>query len=217
MEKTVFDSTIYEIPIEKFETDMNSELSKNKKEKILDLFRNHNELKSEDEYKRTECWLHNVCEAGDHELIKILLSETIEDDSKNYLFKIDKTNKTASFYGFKHKLSDFVIPRTVKYKNDDYLIPSISDLHWSLIYTIDSLNVKFEEDSAVSTFHRYALSHSNIEEIYFPESLIELKDGWCDSTPKLRRIIISPTNGQFIFKEEKYLIGKSNQNDNEFD
>ena len=38
MEKTVFDSTIYEIPIEKFETDMNSELSKNKKEKILDLF-----------------------------------------------------------------------------------------------------------------------------------------------------------------------------------
>ena len=34
---------------------------------------------------------------------------------------------------------------------------------------------------------------------------------------KLTRIIISPTNGQFIFKDDKYLIGKSNQNDTEFD
>ena len=46
MQKTVLDGTKYEIPIEKFETDMNTESSKDKKEKILDLFRNHNELKS---------------------------------------------------------------------------------------------------------------------------------------------------------------------------
>ena len=47
--------------------------------------------------------------------------------------------------------------------------------------------------------------------------MIELKEGWCSDTEKLRRIIISPFNGQFIFKEDKYLIGKSNQNNDEFD
>ena len=43
-----------------------------------------------------------------------------------------------------------------------------------------------------------------------------MKKGWCSGTEKLTRIIISPFNGQFIFKEDKYLIGKSNQNNDEF-
>ena len=49
MQKIVLDDTVYEIPIENFETDMNTESSQDKKERILDLFRNHNELKSEEE------------------------------------------------------------------------------------------------------------------------------------------------------------------------
>ena len=50
MQKTSFDCTIYGIPIEDFEPDMDTESSKDKKKRILDLFRNHNELKSKDEY-----------------------------------------------------------------------------------------------------------------------------------------------------------------------
>ena len=76
---------------------------------------------------------------------------------------------------------------------------------------------KFEEESAVSIIERYAFSFSEIEEIYFPKSLIELKVLGCSDTEKLKRIIISPFNGQFIFKEDKYLIGKCNQNNAEFD
>ena len=50
MQKTILNGTTYEIPIKDFERNMNAELSKDKKEKILDLFRNHNKLKSEGEY-----------------------------------------------------------------------------------------------------------------------------------------------------------------------
>ncbi|KAK8834051.1 hypothetical protein M9Y10_031528 [Tritrichomonas musculus] len=214
MQKKVFDCTIFEIPIENFEADMNTESSKDKKERILDIFRNHNELNSEEEYQKIEYQLHYACQVGDLELIKILLSETIEDDSENYLIKIDKTNKTASFYGFNQQLNDIVIPRNVKYKNDDYLITSIC---FSCHILREPLIIKFVEDSAVSTIHGNAFLYSNIEEIYFPKSLIELKEGWCSGTRNLTRIIISPSNGQFIFKEDKYLIGKSNQNDTEFD
>ncbi|KAK8870615.1 hypothetical protein M9Y10_008502 [Tritrichomonas musculus] len=97
MQKTVLNYVKYEIPIEDFESDMNTESSKDKKERILDLFRNHNELKSEEEYSDIESHLHYACREGDLELIKILLSETIEDDSKYFLIKIDEINKTASF------------------------------------------------------------------------------------------------------------------------
>ena len=45
----------------------------------------------------------------------------------------------------------------------------------------------------------------------------ELKEGWCYEATKLNKIIISPSNDQFIFKEDKYLLGKTNNNNDEFD
>ena len=87
MQKTVLDGTTYEIPIEDFETEMNTESSKDKKEKILDLFRNHNKLKSSEAYSGIESQLHSACKKGDLELIKILLCETIEDDSKQFFIQ----------------------------------------------------------------------------------------------------------------------------------
>ena len=42
-------SKYFQIPIEKYEKDMNTKLSKDKKEEILDLFLNYNNLLSEDE------------------------------------------------------------------------------------------------------------------------------------------------------------------------
>ena len=77
--------------------------------------------------------------------------------------------------------------------------------------------VEIPTNSNLQTIEEYAFSFSNIEEISFPKSLLELKERWCTGIEKLRRITISPSNGQFIFKDDKYLIGKSNQNDAEFD
>lgn len=71
---------------------MNIKLSEDKKEKILDLIRNNNKLKSEKEYNDILFQLRYACQEGDLELIYILLSETIEEDSKNFIFNIDKTN-----------------------------------------------------------------------------------------------------------------------------
>ena len=52
----------------------------------------------------------------------------------------------------------------------------------------------------------------NIEEIYFPSSLIDLEEGWCFGTEKLTKIITSPSNDQFIFKDNIYLLGKTDPN-----
>ena len=71
------------------------------------------------------------------------------------------------------------------------------------LYNIRS--IKFSEDSAVNTIFYYAFLFSNIEEIYFPTSLRELREGWCYGADKLTKIIISPSNCHFTFNEDKYL------------
>ena len=39
-----------------------------------------------------------------------------------------------------------------------------------------------------------------------------MKKGWCNWLKELTKIIISPSNKNFIFKENKYLVGKSDEN-----
>ena len=145
------------------------------------------------------------CREGDLELIKILLSKTIHNNYQKLQLKIDETNRTASLFNVYKDIEEVIIPRTVEHNSVEYLITSIS----GTLFKIKTL--KFVEDSAVKTFYGFMFPvSSKIKEIYFPASLVELKDGWCSFTKKLTKIIISPKNDQFILKEDKYLIGKRN-------
>ena len=69
----------------------------------------------------------------------------------------------------------------------------------------------------VNTIYFGAFYDTEIEEIYFPSRLRELKEGWCCDTKYLTKIIISPMNGQFIFNEAKNLHCKTDPNNDEFD
>ena len=62
---------------------MDTEYAKDKKKEIIDLFINNNYLRSEDEFETIESNLHEACKEGNLELIKIYLSETIENDVKD--------------------------------------------------------------------------------------------------------------------------------------
>ena len=202
---------VIQIPIANYEEDMNTESSKEKKNEILDLFQNYNNLHAEQELKEVENKLHDACKEGDLELIQIYLNEQIENESKDLIFKIDKTKKTASLFKVNNDIEDLIIPRTIKHESINYLITSIC----GSIYSIK--NIKFEKDSSVKTIYKHAFSISEIEVICFPSSLKELKEGWCCGTKELKKIVISPSNKQFIFKDNKYLLGKSGENHNEFD
>lgn len=68
------------------------------------------------------CWNKE----GDIELIRIYLSETISDDSEDLIFKIDKTNQTASLFEIGRNLKQVLIPRTVKHGSTEYLITSVT-------------------------------------------------------------------------------------------
>ena len=81
----------------------------------------------------------------------------------------------------------------------------------------DLRKVEIPTNSNLQTIEKCAFSNSNIEEIYFPKSLNELKKGWCYGIQNLTKITISPSNGQFIFKDDKYLLGKVDRANDEFD
>ena len=81
----------------------------------------------------------------------------------------------------------------------------------------DVKKIKFVEDSAVKIIYKTVFLSSKLEEIYLPASLIELQHGWCIHTSNLKKIIISPFNSRFKFKDDKYLLSKSDQNSDEFD
>ena len=72
--------------------------------------------------------------------------------------------------------------------------------------------VEIPPNSNLQTIGSKTFSGSFIKEIYFPSSLRELREGWCHETSNLTKIIISPSNDQFTFKEDKYLLGKTDPN-----
>ena len=197
------------IPIENYEKDIDAHFSKEKKSEILDLFTKSNNLRSKREFREIQSYLQEACLQGDIDLIKIYLSETIQ--TEDLTFKIDRTTKTASLFQVSSNISQIIIPRTVQHKSIEYLITSITGTNR------DIKTVKFAEDSAVNAIYFRAFSRSKINEIQFPSSLKELKEGWCNDTSELKKIIISPSNGQFIFIDDKYLLGKTDPNSDEFD
>lgn len=53
---------------------------------------------------------------------------------------------------------------------------------------------------------------TSITSLYIPSNLTDLQPGWCDRASKLQEIIVSPQNKNFIFYQNKFLLGKSGEN-----
>lgn len=92
------------IPFEEYEKDIDNGPEKENKQEILNLFQNSN-LHSIEEFDKIKSKLHEACKLGELELINILLQETINNESNEFTFKIDKKNQTASLF----KVNKFVI------------------------------------------------------------------------------------------------------------
>ena len=88
-QNSAFESKLFEFPIHKYEE--NIEIPKEKKNEILDLLKNYNKLHSEEEMREVEDYLIDACIKGNLDLIKIYLSETIENNSNTLKFKINET------------------------------------------------------------------------------------------------------------------------------
>lgn len=74
-----------------------------------------------------------------------------------------------------------------------------------------------QTESKLRIIKKYALAHKSITTITFPSKLTEVEEGWCRCTKKLINFNVSPENPYFKSYDNKFILGKSNKEQDNFD
>lgn len=77
--------------------------------------------------------------------------------------------------------------------------------------------INFEENSEFRTINKNAFFGSSLVEIEIPQSVIELKEGWCCGAFKLDKVTVDLNNPNFSFINYSFLVGKSDSKSDVFD
>lgn len=98
------------------------------------------------------------------------------------------------------------------------LPPSVVEIApFAFSYCQQIQSVEFVENSQLLTINPSIFYNSSIRSFTIPSSVVEIKDGWCNDTPNLTVIKIAEGNKNFIFYEDKFLLGKSSQSNDVYD
>lgn len=179
--------------------------------RIQDLLANHNNL-TDKQYQEIKSILEESVSKNDAELVEILLNEEIE--VQGMTFKINKTQHTASLFKVLHETDTLVLPISIKYDSETYTITSIIGCQ---LFPKKIKTLRFNENSKIGTIYQKSFMNSTIETLYIPQHLKELRGGWCVGSINLRKIEISPLNNNFLFDQNKYLLGKTDPQSDNFD
>lgn len=137
-------------------------------------------------------------------------------EQKNGLdFELNKSNLTAKIIRSSKAAGDINIPRSIFYENEEYVITSISEKIFKNNRNIKSIT--FSMDSEIHSIGKEAFSFSFVENLTIPPSVEEFHEGWCSGANRLCNIYLSPGNRRFSYVDSKYLIWKSNSNNDEYD
>lgn len=132
----------------------------------------------------------------------------------NIVYSLDPGNFTASIIGNNSAQGDIIIPRSIIYESNEYIVKSIS----RLAFVSSNINsIDFSSDSEVETIEGEAFSNSFLTSISFPSSIRELKEEWCFGITRVYKIDISPQNPYFKKYGEEIIIGKSSEEQEIFD
>ncbi|KAK8852897.1 hypothetical protein M9Y10_017889 [Tritrichomonas musculus] len=96
--------------------------------------------------------------------------------------------------------------------------PHITKICESAFSNIVSLQkVQIPSNSQLRTIEKDAFANTSIKCLSFPQTLCELKDGWCAGASSLQRVTIDPNNKHFKSVGNGLLIGKNDLKSDVFD
>lgn len=124
-------------------------------------------------------------------------------------------DKSASVVGNDSADGDVFIPRSINYDNHEYIIKSIESNAFKGSKNI--ISIHFPNDSEIQSIDKDAFVESSIQSIAIPESVSDLKEGWCHGTPKLIKVLLAPTNKNFSYIDNKMIIGKNDPKSDNYD
>lgn len=134
------------------------------------------------------------------------------EEQNSFTFSFNDIDCTASIVKSTDLSNDVLIPSYVEHKSKKYKIISIESK--AIKDTIR--NLKFAEDSHVQIFNESSFQFAVIENLEIPKSLTTIEDG-CFFQSRIHNIIVSPENKFFTYIDNKYLLGKSQENLDQFD
>lgn len=137
----------------------------------------------------------------------------IEDQSGLNL-KLNEKNHVASVIKSPKAVGSVFIPRLIQHNGNDYKIISIDNEAFSS-NKIESIT--FPQDSEVESFKKDAFQQTSIKKLQIPPKLKTIEPGCFFLVTDLVEIEVSPTNKNFQYFDNKYLLGKSNSKNDIFD
>ncbi|KAK8842129.1 hypothetical protein M9Y10_026356 [Tritrichomonas musculus] len=185
------------------------ELEEEKRREIQKILTEYNEIDSIRRYEEIKEDIFDSIKNNDFELFETLLGAEVCNEEEAY-FKINYKKKEAALFN-DEPFNTLIIPRTIQHNGESYLVTRVIKCN----YIQDTL--QFEENSAVHTFYKDAFKYSNVVSIFLPENLREIKEGCFCGMNELRNIIISPSNDRFQYKDDKYLLCKTDEKSDNFD
>lgn len=138
--------------------------------------------------------------------------------SQNKLsFELDKANLTATIVNSNEARGDILIPRSISYQSQEYIITKIDEKAFLGCSHLQSIN--FSKDSELRSIGKNAFFFSSISTLYIPSKLEMFEEDWCYKAQDLNTIYISDENPNFKYYDESntIIIGKSNPRNSDFD
>lgn len=141
------------------------------------------------------------------------MSKTITQN--RIIFRLFDEKKTANICGNQEATGKVYIPKSITHNNQDYIIKRIEN--GSFAHS-NIKSIEFPPDSKLQTIEANAFMHcTKFNSIIIPQSIIELQPGWCCDTKELKNITIMPGNKNFMYIDDKMIVGKNNSKSDNYD
>ena len=134
-------------------------------------------------------------------------------DESLFKLKFNEENRTASIVGLQEETKNIFVPRSISHYGQDYTIISIGK---NAFCDFQYESITFDKDSEVEIFKSDSFLGSKIDNLEIPSNLKKIKGGSFFQT-MIVNFKISPKNKIFSYVDNKYLVGKSDENLETFD
>ncbi|KAK8846463.1 hypothetical protein M9Y10_020485 [Tritrichomonas musculus] len=133
---------------------------------------------------------------------------------EGFKYTLNTEAKTASLIGSQLYKNDILIPYSINYNSQEYIVVNISD---QFVNDSSIKSIRFQSNSEIQIFNDHFLSFSLIESIMIPSNLTEIAEGCFESTPKLNEFTIDSKNQIFSSYKNDFILKKSTPKSDEFD
>ncbi|KAK8898234.1 hypothetical protein M9Y10_000512 [Tritrichomonas musculus] len=139
----------------------------------------------------------------------------IKVEYENLIYLINKEEKTSEIIGFYSEIRNILIPRSINYQSQEYIVTAICGDAFENSDEMQS--IQFAPDSGLRTIKNNAFACSSFESIEIPSSVIELEEEWCNELMNVTKISVHPNNQRYSSIDDNYIIGKSSKDKENFD